>query len=143
MMHRLVQPQPMPAEESRFPVKIEKTMLERQNVLFHAGSASVSTDQPLGDLAVHLLEPLAVDSLLRWGFFNEVLHRTEYIEGYVMAPLAEKMLRADAKLKNEFEARLAEDAAFAGDAETRLRWFYERTPFYDERHLLYPVGYSA
>ncbi|MBL9114407.1 MAG: M14 family metallopeptidase [Verrucomicrobiaceae bacterium] len=141
-LHRLVLPQSMPAAESRFPVKIEKTIPERRKQLFPAGSARISTDQPLGDLAVHLLEPLAADSLLHWGFFNEVLHRTEYIEGYIIAPLAEKMLQADGKLKADFEAQLAADPSFAQAPEARLHWFYQRSPFYDDRHLLYPVGFN-
>ena len=66
--------------------------------------------------------------------------RTEYIEGYVIAPLAERMLAADPKLKAAFEAKLKADPKFAADPQARLGWFYERTPYYDERFLLYPVG---
>jgi hypothetical protein len=50
------------------------------------------------------------------------------------------MLAADPALKAEFEARLAAEPAFAADPHARLAWFYERTPFYDDRYLLYPVG---
>ena len=38
------------------------------------------------------------------------------------------------------EAKLAAEPAFAADPQARLAWFYERTPFYDDRYLLYPVG---
>jgi len=113
---------------------------ETRTEMFPAGSVRVPTDQPLGDLAVVLLEPESNDSLLAWGFFLEILQRTEYIEGYVIAPLAERMLATDPKLKAEFEAKLAADGAFAGDPAARLRWFYQRSPYYDERYLLYPVG---
>ena len=64
----------------------------------------------------------------------------EYIEAYAIAPLAERMLEADPELRAAFEARLAEDADFAADGDARLAWFYERTPFYDERYRLYPIG---
>ncbi len=74
------------------------------------------------------------------GFFNELLQRTEYIEGYVVAPMAEKMLAEDAALKAEFETKLAADAKFAADPTARLQWFYKRSQFYDDRYLLYPVG---
>jgi len=107
---------------------------------FPAGSVRVSTDQPLGDLAMMMLEPESHDSFLALGFFPEILQRTEYIEGYVIAPMAEKMLAEDPKLKAEFEAKLAEDPKFAADPTARLQWFYARSKFYDERHLLYPVG---
>ncbi len=107
---------------------------------FPAGSVRVPTDQPLGDLAVALLEPESKDSLLAWGFFLEILQRTEYIEGYVVAPMAERMLADDPKLKADFETKLAADPKFAASPAVRLRWFYERSPYYDDRYLLYPVG---
>ena len=113
---------------------------EPHTEVFPAGSVRVSTDQPLGDLAMLMLEPQSVDSLFAWGFFNEILQRTEYIEGYVVAPFAEKMLADDPKLKAEFEAKLAADPKFAADPTARLQWFYERSRFYDDRYLLYPVG---
>jgi len=100
----------------------------------------VPTAQPLGDLAVALLEPESNDSLLAWGFFLEILQRTEYIEGYVLAPMAEEMLGANPKLKAEFESKLREDPKFAADPTARKRWFYERSPYYDDRYLLYPIG---
>jgi hypothetical protein len=104
------------------------------------GSIRVPTDQPLGDLAMILLEPQSEDSLFAWGFFNEILSRVEYLEAYALAPLADDMLANNPALRAEFEARLAADAAFTADPDARLAWFYERTPYYDERHLLYPVG---
>jgi hypothetical protein len=58
----------------------------------------------------------------------------------VIAPLAERMLATKPALKAEFERKLASDAKFAADPDARLAWFYERTPYYDERYLLYPVG---
>ncbi len=111
-----------------------------REVEYAAGSVRVPTDQPLGDLATILLEPTSADSFFQWGFFLEVLQRTEYVEGYVMAPMAEAMLRDDPALKAAFSDKLAHDKAFADDAQARLRWFYERTPFFDERWRLYPVA---
>ena len=84
--------------------------------------------------------PESEDALLAWGFFLEILQRTEYIEGYVLAPLAERMLANDSKLKTEFEAKLATDPDFAASPTARKRWFYERSPYYDDRFRLYPVG---
>lgn len=72
--------------------------------------------------------------------FPEVMSRVEYIEPYAIAPLAERMLAADPALKAAFEAKLAAEPVFAADPQARLAWFYERTPFYDERYLLYPVA---
>jgi hypothetical protein len=104
------------------------------------GSVRVPTDQPLGDLAMILLEPQSEDSFFAWGFFNEILQRVEYLEGYALAPMADAMLANDPALRAEFEAKLAADPAFAADPDARLAWFYERSPYYDARYLLYPVG---
>lgn len=114
--------------------------LERRRERFPAGSVRVSTDQPLGTLAVLLLEPSSPDSLFQWGFFHSILAVTEYIEGYVIEPMAERMLAEDPKLAAEFRDKIASDAAFRGDPRARLQWFYQRTPWYDERARLYPIG---
>ncbi|MEL7059322.1 MAG: M14 family metallopeptidase [Acidobacteriota bacterium] len=114
--------------------------VERQRMTMPPGSVRVPVDQPLGKLAALLLEPTAPDSLFQWGFFLGILQRTEYIEGYVMAPTAERMLRDDPALRAEWDAALRADGELASNAERRLRWFYERTPYADERFELYPVG---
>ncbi|MGB7453648.1 MAG: M14 family metallopeptidase [Lysobacterales bacterium] len=108
--------------------------------IFPAGSYRISTDQPLGELLVLMLEPQAPDSFLQWGFFLEIFTRTEYAEAYVMEPLAQKMLDNDAELKTRFEYKLASDEAFAASQYQRLMWFYEQTPYYDKQYLLYPVA---
>ncbi|MCG9698100.1 M14 family metallopeptidase [Shewanella sp. Isolate11] len=102
------------------------------------GTVKVETRQPLGDLAILLLEPQSPDSLLQWGFFNPIFTRTEYIEDYAVEPLAQKMLSDDPALKAEFEKAL-QDSEFAADPKARLRWFYERSPYYDQQYLKYPV----
>ena len=124
--------------EGRMRVSAEFTS-ETRNIALPEGAVRVSTDQPLGMLAVALLEPKGKDSFFQWGFFNTIFQRTEYIEGYVVAPLARQMLAEDPALRKQFEQRLASDPAFKKDARARLRWFYERSPFYDQHYLRYPV----
>lgn len=139
-MYRLVDPKPATEPfEGRFTLKTRKET-EVRTETFPAGSVRVPTDQPRGDLAVLLLEPDSVDSFLAWGFFSEILQRTEYIEGYVVAPMAEQMLADDPKLKAEFEAKLAADSKFSLEPRARLQWFYDRSKFFDDRYRLYPVG---
>jgi len=116
-----------------------KTAPETHTLVMAPGSFRVPTDQPLGTLATLLLEPAHEDSLFQWGFFHEILQRTEYFETYAMAPLADRMMAENAELEAEFEARLAKDEAFAANPRARLHWWYERSPYHDERHLLYPV----
>jgi hypothetical protein len=110
---------------------------------YPAGSVRVPTDQPLGDLAVAMLEPESHDSLFAWGFFPEILEQPEYIEAYVAAPMAERMLARDAALKGQFEEKLRTDPKFAANPDARLEWFYERSRFYDDRYMLYPVGIES
>src|SRR5205823_110577 len=98
-MYRLIEPRPQVGEGSH-PFESRHTMktsvkAERRSETFPAGSARVPVDQPLGELVMALLEPESADSLFAWGFFLEPLHRTEYIEGYVLAPMAERMLNED------------------------------------------------
>ncbi|WP_263144057.1 M14 family metallopeptidase [Pseudomonas sp. RIT-PI-AD] len=107
---------------------------------FPAGSAVIDVRQPLGVLAMDLLEPASPDSFWSWGFFNSTLVVAEEPEEYVMEPMARRMLEQDPKLKAEFQHRLDTDEAFAKDADARLQWFYQRTPFYDANAYLYPVG---
>ncbi len=63
-----------------------------------------------------------------------------FAEGYVLEPMAERMLAADPNLVEEFRKRLETDEAFRASPKERLRWFYARTPFVDERWKLYPVA---
>ncbi|MBF0664288.1 MAG: M14 family metallopeptidase [Brevundimonas sp.] len=128
------------ANEGHVPVTVTSVTPERRDWTFQPGSVRVPTDQTLGDVVVLLLEPQSSESLFAWGLFPEVLSRVEYIEGYAIAPLAERMLAADPALKAEFEAKLAAEPEFAANGDARLQWFYERTPFYDDRYRLYPVA---
>ncbi len=128
-MDRLGEPQ-LGKESFEGHVRVEaKPVAEARTERFPPGSVRVPTDQPLGDLAAVLLDPRSPDSFFQWGFFHEVLQETEYIEAYVIEPMAERMLAADPKLADEFRAKLAKDEAFRGSAKARLRWFYEKTPF--------------
>jgi len=117
-----------------------KTKVETRKQLFAAGSVYISTDQPLGDLAIILLEPTSKDSFFCWGFFHSIFQRTEYIEAYVMEPMAKKMLEESPELQKEFEQKKAQNPAFANNQNAILTWFYSKTKYYDERYLLYPVG---
>lgn len=139
-MVRLVGPELAGVDEGHVPLTVKNYVHARRREVFPAGSVRVPSAQPLGLLAAAMLEPEGKDSLLAWNMFPEILQRTEYMEGYMIAPLADRMLAENPALKKEFEAKLAADRRFAADPDARLGWFYERTPYYDERYLLYPIG---
>jgi hypothetical protein len=126
--------------EGHFSVTASETTKEIHNEIFYPGSVHVSTDQPLGDLAIHLLEPTSPDSFFAWGFFPEIFTQTEYIEEYAIEPLARLMLAKDENLRKEFELKKVQDPNFLNDQRAVYTWFYERSPFVDARYLLYPVG---
>lgn len=116
-----------------------ETLPETRNQEFAKGSAYISTDQPLGELAMILLEPISDDSFFTWGFFHSIFQRTEYIEAYVMEPMAKKMLADSPELRKEYEEKM-KDESFANNPNAILGWFYSKTPYYDDRYLLYPIA---
>jgi murein tripeptide amidase MpaA len=106
---------------------------------FPAGSILIPTAQEAANVLIHLLEPDSQDSLMFWGFFSAIFEQKEYGEAYVVEKLAREMLAKDANLKKEFEEKL-KDPNFAKNPRARLTFFYERSPYFDKRIALYPVG---
>jgi hypothetical protein len=138
-MVRLVDPKLAKADEGRVPLTAG-FIHEKRIETFPAGSVRIPSDQPLAILAAQLLEAESPDGALAWNFFPAILQRTEYMEAYVTAPMADAMLARDPALKARFDAKLAADPAFAANGEARLAWFYAQTPYFDDRYLLYPVA---
>lgn len=138
-MTRLVGPSLQPASEGRVPLRFDALRRERQSLKLPAGSMRVPADQPRALVAAALLEPDSPDSLLAWGFFPDILQRTEYMEAYALEPMARQMLDRDPVLARAFADAL-KDPAFATDPQRRLAWFYERSPYHDSNYLLYPIG---
>ncbi len=127
----------MPFEGRQMPT----TSFNEQQItlVMPVGTVAVKTDQVLGNLAVALLDPRAPDSFFSWGFFNQMFQRTEYIESYAMIPLIQQMLAKDPTLKTAFELKKKADEKFASDPRAQMSWFYERSEFYDNAYLKYPV----
>ena len=125
--------------EGRFQVRsFETAELHRQGTL-PAGSIWVPVAQPAGKLVMHILEPEAPDSALRWGFFHPIFEQKEYFSEFVFAPYAEAMLAADANLRREFEEAIAKDAALKSNPRARLMWLYRRSPYHEPDKDLYPI----
>jgi hypothetical protein len=111
-----------------------------QTMSYPAGSVIVPTAQRAAKVVAHFLEPEAPDSAVSWGFFDAIFEQKEYGESYVMEKVAREMIAKDPQLKEEFEKKVATDKAFAADPAARLNWFYARSPWWDHRIGLYPVG---
>jgi hypothetical protein len=112
----------------------------RETRVLPAGTVVVPTDQPAARLIAHALEPDGPDALVRWGFFDAAMTRVEYVESYVIERIMEEMVQERPQLLAELEARKAADPAFAADPWAIRHWFYERTPYFDDRAGIYPVA---
>jgi len=104
-----------------------------------AGSLVVPIAQPLSRLVMHLLEPQAPDSFAAWGLFNACFEEKEYLEPYVADQIARTLLEQEPTLREEFERRLGQDAAFAASPRARLDFFLRRHSSWDSHLNLYPV----
>jgi len=107
---------------------------------FDKGSFIVPMNQRTARLIAAALEPESSGSFVEWGFFNAIFEQKEYAESYVMEKMAREMLEKDAALRTEFDAKIKNDAAFAKDQWAILNWFYSKTPYWDNRLGVYPVG---
>jgi hypothetical protein len=124
--------------EGRFRAQFRAEPLYEKRT-FPVGSVVVPVAQLGGDVAIHLLEPIAPDSLATWGFFNLVFEQKEYADGYKLEDLARKMIAENPGLKAEFDAKLAADEKLAADPRARLNFFYQRSRYWDPELGLYPV----
>lgn len=107
---------------------------------FQKGSVLVPTNQRTAKIIAHLLEPDGPDSFLKWGFFNSIFERKEYVETYVMEKMAREMIAKNPELKVEYDKAVADNPQYYNNQWTKLFWFFERTPFWDEQKDVYPVG---
>jgi hypothetical protein len=127
----------MPYEGRFIPsYKYDKSIAE---VMVPKGSFYIPCEQRTVGVILNLFEPDASDSFIKWGFFNIIFERKEYYEDYSMEPIAKKMLEENIDLKREFEMRLFQDGEFKDDPYARLNFFYERSPYYDQKHNVYPI----
>lgn len=107
---------------------------------FTAGSVYVPLGCPEAKIIMQMLEPQAPDALVGWGFFNTIFELREYFEPYMMEPMAQKMIKENPELLEEFNQKLKSDSAFAANPYQRLMFFYQRSPYWDRDKDLYPVA---
>lgn len=123
--------------ESRFSPSFVVRREPRQ-IIVRDGAVLVPVNQPAIRLIATMFEPDAEDSLVRWGQFNAIFEEKEYAEAYAMEPIAKRMLETMPGLQAEFDERL-KDSAFAGNPAARLRFFYERSPYFDKAWNVHPI----
>jgi murein tripeptide amidase MpaA len=117
------------------------TKLVKENITIPEGSYWVPLKQRRARLIFSMLEPQAPDSLAKWGFCNAVFEgfRGGDAGEYLAEPIARRMMLDMPDLRKQFEAKLASDPAFAGNARERLAWWYTQSKYQPTEAGRYPV----
>ncbi len=118
-------------------VKTESRIQQRQ---FLKGDYLVPTQQKAKRFIVSVLEPEAVDSYLRWNFYDEIFQQKEYFSAYVFEDTAEELLLQNEDLKKRFEEWRMANPELAKSPEAQLHFIYQNSPYYEKEHLRYPVA---
>ena len=110
-----------------------------ENVTIKKGDYIVETNQYGVRYLLETLEPSAVDSFFNWNFFDTILQQKEGFSPYVWEDKAFEFLNDNPEIKKEFEAKKAEDLAFANNWFAQLDWIHKKSPNYETAHLRYPI----
>jgi hypothetical protein len=135
-----------------------RTSISGQWVETHAdllpGSLYVPVQQARALLAAHLLEPVAPDSLSRWGLFNTAYEITDHISNHRQLQIAQWMYAQDARirqrygetlhqklpaLRKEYQTRMDRDDRFRDDPEQRIDFWMREIPYHDPTFNQYPI----
>jgi hypothetical protein len=125
--------------EGRFMLTTQWDTIEQLRE-FPAGSVLIDMNQRTARVIACIFEPPSPDSYLQWGFFNTIFERKEYFETYVMEDIARKMIENDPGLLEEFEKWKADNPDYDNNQWVQLEWFYRRSPWWDPKKDVYPVG---
>ena len=109
------------------------------SIQFHAGDYLIPMSQLGWKYILNVLEPRSEDSFFAWNFYDEIIQQKEWYSTYVFEPYAAQMLEDDAILRIEYEQKIATDAKFAKNGDSRLYWLYKKSPFYESTHNQLPI----
>jgi len=110
-----------------------------KNVTLLAGAVRIAADQAKRSLAAALLAPESDDSFLAQGYFDQALPPESRLPNHLLAPLADRMMGSDPALRASFEQALASDKALSSDPQARLRWWLQRSDYFERSLFTYPV----
>lgn len=102
-----------------------------------AGTLFINADQPKFELAVQLLEPEAVDSLVSWGLLSSLFENKEWINEFVLEAWAREQLK-NPEIATAWQQALS-DQGFASNGDARFSWWQQRHPSWDKEARLMPV----
>merc|ERR1712151_1248506 len=113
---------------------------ELHTMTYSPGDVRVDVDNPLGTLAVALLDPSGESSFFYWGFSNAKMVSHEYGSNYIVVPMAERMLSTSPEIAADWLKYITDNPDYADDPDAVVDWFFKRTTFYDSEAFLLPVG---
>lgn len=117
-----------------------KVRSEKQEIKYFKGDIIILLNQESNRFIVETLEPEGTDSYFCWNFFDAVLQQKEWYSDYVFIEIVERILVENQLLKIEFENKLKEDTEFAQNIKEKLKFIYERSPYFEKSYNRYPVA---
>lgn len=118
-------------------VEVSPLTVERH---FYKGDWLVQMDQIANRYIIETLEPQAPDSFFNWNFFDAILSRKEYFSPYIFEEEALRLLQEHPEWRSELEKEKQNNPSLANDPRRQLDWIYQRSPYYEDTHLLYPIA---
>ena len=106
---------------------------------FTKGDILVPVDQKAIRYIIETLEPEATDSFFRWNFFDSRLQMKEGFSSYVFEDEAFDILENNKNLKEELEARKANDKAFRESAYAQLQFIFMASDHKEPSFMHYPI----
>tara|TARA_R110002072_G_scaffold206799_1_gene364521 strand:+ start:1058 stop:2776 length:1719 start_codon:yes stop_codon:yes gene_type:complete len=126
--------------EGHFPLSSLSTNKKIENRNFLAGDYLISTEQANRRFLVSVLEAEAVDSYLRWNFFDEIFQQKEGFSPYVFEETAEDLLKNNPALKTKLKQWKEENPEESKNAWAQLYFIYKNSAAYEKEHLRYPIA---
>lgn len=128
------------AYEGKHPLSNLKTKAVPQQRLFLAGDYLIPTNQKNVRFLMAVLPATAVDSYLRWNFFDIIFQQKEHFSTYVFEETAAALLNENEDLKKRFTAWKKANPTLAANNYACLSFIYKHSPYYEQEHLRYPVA---
>lgn len=111
---------------------IKKTMKAK------AGDVMVVMGTEKDKFVMSVLEPMAKDSYLQWGFFNSVLERKEHFSAYVFEDLALDILKKNPALKEQMDDYFSKNSDL-NTPENKLEYIYLHSGYAEPEKGIYPI----
>lgn len=126
--------------EGHFPLTKLEVRTQMDQRTFFKGDYLINTQQESKRFIVSVLEAKAVDSYLKWNFYDEIFQQKEGFSAYVFEDSALELLESDKELKEKFEAWKTAFGDEPPSARAQLDFIYKNSQAYEKVHLRYPVA---